>query len=34
MYFIYLNENRTMKPDEIVLRKGETWEDDGEGESN
>jgi hypothetical protein len=36
VYFVFMYENRTMKPDEIVLRK-EGWgmrEKDGEGESN
>jgi hypothetical protein len=33
MYFVYVYENRTMKPVEFVLRLGRR-ENDGEGESN
>jgi hypothetical protein len=28
-FFIYLNENRTMKPVEIILKRGEGRENDG-----
>jgi hypothetical protein len=35
MYFIYLYENGTMKPGEIVLRRrGRVRENDGVNESN
>jgi hypothetical protein len=34
MHFVYVYENRTMKPDEIVLREKGMREKDGEGESN
>jgi hypothetical protein len=33
LYFVYMCENRTMKPVEIVLRR-EMREDDGSSESN
>jgi hypothetical protein len=34
MYFVYLYENRKMKPVEIVLRRGEIRENDGGSEFN
>jgi hypothetical protein len=36
MYFIFMNENRRMKPVEVVLRKGEGGmrENNGGGETN
>jgi hypothetical protein len=31
MYFPYLYENRTVKPDEVVVTKGDVWEHDWGG---
>jgi hypothetical protein len=34
MYFVYIHENRTTKPVEIILRRGEKRENDGGCEYN
>jgi hypothetical protein len=34
MYFVFIYENRRMKPIEIVLRKGGLRENDGGGDSS
>jgi hypothetical protein len=34
MYFVFMYENRIMKPDEIILRGGAAWEENNGGDKS